>query len=46
MVQLSVPAIAAAGAVVLLDEPLSARLALAYAVTLGGIALATLRRRV
>jgi drug/metabolite transporter (DMT)-like permease len=38
-VQLSVPAIAALGGVVLLAEPLSLRLVLASVVTLGGIAL-------
>ena len=38
-VQLSVPAIAAAGGVVLLGEPLTLRLALASAAILGGIAI-------
>ena len=38
-VQLSVPVIAALGGVALLGEPVTARLALASAVTLGGIAL-------
>lgn len=38
-VQLSVPLIAALGGVVLLDEPVNLRLALASAMTLGGIAL-------
>ena len=41
-VQLSVPAIAAAGGVALLAEPLPARLAIASAVILGGIAMAIL----
>jgi drug/metabolite transporter (DMT)-like permease len=49
-VQLSVPAIAAAGGVLLLAEPLTLRLLLASAATLGGIAIVlaqkTRRRRV
>lgn len=44
-VQLSVPALAAAGGVVLLGEPLSPRLVFASAAILGGIALVTLNRR-
>jgi drug/metabolite transporter (DMT)-like permease len=44
-VQLSVPAIAAAGGVLLLAEPLSARLVLASAAMLGGIAIVLLQRR-
>jgi drug/metabolite transporter (DMT)-like permease len=44
-VQLSVPAIAAAGGVLLLGEPPSARLALASAALLGGIAVVVLARR-
>ena len=43
-VQLSVPAIAAAGGVLLLGEPPSARLALASAALLGGIAVVVLAR--
>lgn len=43
-VQLSVPVIAAAGGVVLLDEPVTLRLAMASAAILGGIALVVLRR--
>lgn len=43
--QLSVPVIAAAGAVLLLGEPLSLRLVLASAAVLGGIALVITRRR-
>lgn len=43
--QLSVPLIAAMGAVVLLGEAMSVRLWVAAAAILGGIALATLRRR-
>ncbi len=42
--QLSVPVIAAAGAVLLLHEPLTLRLAGAGAVILGGVALAVTRR--
>ena len=38
-VQLSVPVLAALGGVALLAEPVTARLAVASAVTLGGIAL-------
>lgn len=44
-VQLSVPAIAALGGVVLLAEPLSVRLVMASIVTLGGIALVIHARR-
>ena len=44
MVQLSVPAIAALGAVVLLAEPLTPRLVIASALTLGGVGLALWRR--
>jgi drug/metabolite transporter (DMT)-like permease len=40
MVQLSVPAIAALGAVVVLGEPLTPRLILASALTLGGVGIA------
>ena len=43
-IQLSVPAIAALGGAVLLAEPLTARLLLASAAILGGIAL-TIRRK-
>jgi len=43
-VQLSVPVIAAIGGVILLAEPLTLRLALASAATLGGIALVLLQR--
>jgi drug/metabolite transporter (DMT)-like permease len=43
-VQLSVPVIAAVGGAVLLAEPLTARLAWASAVTLGGIAIVLLQR--
>jgi drug/metabolite transporter (DMT)-like permease len=45
-VQLSVPVIAAIGGVLLLSEPVTLRLVLASAATLGGIALALSRRRV
>ena len=45
VIQLSVPAIAALGGVVLLAEPLSNRLMIASATILGGIALTILRRR-
>jgi len=44
-VQLSVPAIAAFGGVVLLDEALTLRLLVASAATLGGIAIVLTRRR-
>jgi drug/metabolite transporter (DMT)-like permease len=44
-VQLSVPVIAALGGALLLAEPLTARLALASAATLGGIALVVTTRR-
>lgn len=44
MVQLSVPAIAALGAVALLSEPLTPRLMIASAATLGGVALALAQR--
>ena len=43
-VQLSVPVIAAVGGVLLLSEPLTARLLLASAATLGGIALVLVQR--
>lgn len=43
-VQLSVPVIAAVGGVLLLAEPLSARLVLASVATLGGVALVLLQR--
>jgi drug/metabolite transporter (DMT)-like permease len=45
IVQLSVPVLAAAGGIVLLAEPVGWRFALAAALTLGGIALATLKAR-
>ena len=45
IVQLSVPVIAALGAVIFLSETLTARLLIAGAVMLGGIALAILSRR-
>jgi drug/metabolite transporter (DMT)-like permease len=45
VIQLSVPAIAALGGVVLLAEPLSSRLAIASATIMGGIALTILRPR-
>ncbi len=45
-VQLSVPAIAALGAVLLLREPITARLALSAAAVLGGVAWYTLAKRV
>ncbi|WP_106856035.1 DMT family transporter [Caballeronia novacaledonica] len=44
-VQLSVPVIAAAGGVLLLGEPLTARLAASAAAILGGIALVVLSKR-
>jgi len=44
-VQLSVPVIEAAGGVLLLGEPLTGRLALAFAAILGGIALVIVERR-
>jgi drug/metabolite transporter (DMT)-like permease len=44
LVQLSVPAIATAGGVLLLAEPLSLRLLVSSALVLGGITLALLRR--
>ena len=44
-IQLSVPALAALGGVLLLDEPLSLRLLIASVAILGGIALVILRRR-
>lgn len=44
-VQLSVPAIAALGAVLLLREPITARLALSAAAVLGGVAWYTLSKR-
>lgn len=45
VIQLSVPAVAAAGGMALLGEPLSIRLVIASATILGGIALTILRRR-
>lgn len=45
VIQLSVPAIAALGGVVLLAEPLSSRLAMASTAVMGGIALTILRPR-
>lgn len=45
VIQLSVPAIAALGGVILLAEPLSSRLVIASATILGGIALTILRPR-
>ena len=45
VIQLSVPAIAALGGVILLAEPLSNRLMIASATILGGIALTILRPR-
>ena len=45
VVQLSVPVLAALGGVALVGEPLTARLALASAATLGGIALVVRRPR-
>jgi drug/metabolite transporter (DMT)-like permease len=45
VIQLSVPAIAALGGVVLLAEPLSSRLVIASATIMGGIALTILRPR-
>ena len=44
-VQLSVPAIAALGAILFLGEPLTQRFVLAAAAILGGIALVVLSRR-
>lgn len=44
-VQLSVPAIAAAGGVILLAEPLTVRLVVASAAMLGGIAIVLLQRQ-
>ncbi len=46
LVQLSVPAIAAAGGVILLAEPISARLLTAGVLILGGISLALIRKSV
>jgi drug/metabolite transporter (DMT)-like permease len=46
ILQLSVPAIAGGGGVVLLNEPLSLRLFLASCLILGGIALAIKGRKV
>ena len=43
VVQLAVPVIAAAGAVLLLDEPVTARLVLSSAAILGGVAFAVTR---
>jgi drug/metabolite transporter (DMT)-like permease len=45
IVQLSVPVIAALGAIVLLDEPLRRHLAIGGAIILGGLALALWQRR-
>ena len=45
IVQLSVPVLAALGGIVLLAEPTGWRFALAAALTLGGIALATIKAR-
>jgi drug/metabolite transporter (DMT)-like permease len=45
VIQLSVPAIAAAGGIALLGEPLSSRMVIASAAILGGIAMTILRRR-
>lgn len=45
VVQLTVPVIAALGAVVVLSEALTARLAIASALILGGVALAIIRRK-
>ena len=45
ILQLSVPVLAALGGIVLLHEPVGWRFALAAALTLGGVALATLRAR-
>jgi drug/metabolite transporter (DMT)-like permease len=45
ILQLSVPVVAALGGIVLLAEPVGWRFALAAALTLGGIALATLKAR-
>jgi drug/metabolite transporter (DMT)-like permease len=44
LVQLSVPAIAAAGGVILLAEPISLRLLTAGALILGGISLALVQK--
>ncbi len=44
MVQLSVPAIAAAGGVALLAEPVSIRLLVSSGLVLGGISLAVIRK--
>jgi drug/metabolite transporter (DMT)-like permease len=46
IVQLSVPVIAALGAIVLLDEPLRRHVAIGGAVILGGLAIALWSRRV
>ena len=45
ILQLTVPAIAALGGVLFLSEPLTLRLALSAAIILGGVGLATLRRK-
>jgi len=45
IVQLSVPVIAAVGAIVLLDEPLRSHVAIGGAIILGGLALALWQRR-
>jgi drug/metabolite transporter (DMT)-like permease len=44
IVQLSVPVIAAVGAILLLDEPLRSHVAIGGAIILGGLALALWRR--
>jgi drug/metabolite transporter (DMT)-like permease len=44
LVQLSVPAIAALGGVILLDEALSRRLVLSAGMILGGITIALVRK--
>jgi len=45
IVQLSVPVIAAVGAIVLLDEPLRSHVAIGGAIIVGGLALALWQRR-
>jgi drug/metabolite transporter (DMT)-like permease len=45
ILQLSVPVLAALGGIVLLGEPIGWRFAAAAALTLGGVALATLKAR-
>jgi drug/metabolite transporter (DMT)-like permease len=44
LVQLSVPAIAAAGGVLVLDEPMTVRLFVSAALVLGGIGIAMMRK--